>query len=27
MNHSAKVESFTVEQADAVLHQISDAAD
>ena len=24
MNHSAKVESFTVEQADAVLHQISD---
>src|ERR1700694_5645650 len=24
MNHSAKVESFTAEQADAVLHQISD---
>ncbi len=27
MNHSAKVESFTAEQADEVLHQISDAAD
>jgi len=27
MNHSAKVESFTAEQADAVLHQIADAAD
>jgi phosphomethylpyrimidine synthase len=26
MNHSAKVEGFTAEQADAVLHQISDAA-
>jgi phosphomethylpyrimidine synthase len=27
MNHSAKVEGFTAEQADAVLHQIADAAD
>jgi phosphomethylpyrimidine synthase len=27
MNHSAKVESFTVEQADAVLHQIDRRAD
>src|SRR5579863_2594268 len=27
MNHSAKVESFTAEQADAVLHHIADAAD
>ena len=26
MNHSSKVESFTAEQADAVLHQISDGA-
>ena len=25
MNHSAKVESFTAEQADEVLHQISGA--
>jgi phosphomethylpyrimidine synthase len=27
MNHSSKVESFTAQQAEAVLHQISDAAD
>jgi phosphomethylpyrimidine synthase len=27
MNHSSKIESFTAEQADAVLHQIADAAD
>jgi phosphomethylpyrimidine synthase len=27
MNHSSKVESFTAQQAEAVLHKISDAAD